>query len=225
VRRQKGKWVVGWCLLAIAASIVVITNNVRNRQPSYNATIDRCLGEKVANEVGGLLHGRGNIVVVSLAGGEFQDQMAVGQMEGFRTGLRQYKGVRVIAEERPANADHLGRIMTVQGIPEDLFLGWVHKHPDANAVVSFLGPPRFAATGETVDPSRLPKVIAFDQSREPNWVELLACGAVTVVIWNQPGLSPGSAAQQKDCAAIVDAYCQVVTRSNLGELDFEPRSP
>src|SRR5437879_76238 len=54
------------CVIAIIVSFVSILKTSCKSQPQYKPQVDRCVGEHMAAEVGKLLNGQGDVVVVVL---------------------------------------------------------------------------------------------------------------------------------------------------------------
>lgn len=205
------------CLIAILVSLVSLLKTSCSRGPHYNPTVDRCLGETMAQETGKLLGGQGDIIVFSLDAGEFQNEASGAQMKGFRDGLRKHGGIEIRAIEGPTTPEAFGRMMALEGVPEDIFMDAVARHPQAKAIVSFLGVPRFQPTGAPIDPKRLPRVIALDNAPRANWRDLLESGVVSIVICPQTSADTPQSAAKGDCAARLHAQYRVVTKADLKE--------
>src|ERR1051325_10768434 len=226
--RRRRPFVALISIVAILAACISLFRTSCNREPKYNPTLDQCLGERMATETSKLIGGAGDIVVLSVAGGKLSDDVGRAQIKGFREGLRNSKGVRLVAVEGPADEDALSRAMNMSGVPEELFLSIVNKYPNVKAMASFLGVPRFYPTGARVDMSKLPKLVALDLPLAgtpigANLHDLVESGVVSVLIRARPATGQSQASSKGDCNSIFNAHYQVVTKENLRELPDLPQ--
>src|SRR5947207_309021 len=86
-------------VIAIMVASISILRTSCSSPPKYDPTVDLCLGERMAVETAKLIDGKGDVVVVSAAGGKFSQPVAEAQMKGFRRGLKQYRGINVAGVE------------------------------------------------------------------------------------------------------------------------------
>jgi hypothetical protein len=214
MERNKPFIIVG-CILTIGISLFFLVRGMLHRGPEYNPTVDRCVGERMLTETLKLIGGQGDIVVLSLAGSEFQDEMAKAQMEGFQQALKRAEGIQLLAVERPGKIEMVSRIMSVQGVPEEMFMGIIARYPSVKAVVSFLGVPRFRQEGGTINLKKLPAVVALAIPLANDWSNLVQQGVVGAVLYPELNAQAQPASSRADCSTIFAAYYRVATKETL----------
>lgn len=215
------------CVIAILVSFVSILRTSCKGQPKYIPTVDRCVGEHMAAEVGKLLNGQGDIVVLSMVGGRFKSVVADAQIDGFKRGLKQYSGVKIQAVVGPEDREMMEFF---EGVSEKFFMKAVNDHPNAKAIVSFMGLPVFAKEGSKIDPATLPKVVALNLSAMGQWKDLVKAGVVNAVILPRYDVRWDQLPKKGDCKTLFDSRYLVVTKDNYEEMSeklkqFYPTMP
>jgi ABC-type sugar transport system substrate-binding protein len=215
------------CVLAIIVSFVSIIKTQCKGTPKYIPTVDRCVGEQMALQVGKLIGGQGDVVVLSMAGGKFKSVVADAQIEGFRKGLKQYTGIRVANVVGP---DQQQMMEFFEGVSEKFFMKVVSDHPNAKAIVSFMGLPIFAREGAKIDVTKLPKVVALNLSAMGQWRDLVQGGVVSVVILPRYDVRWDQLSKKGECQTLFDERYLIVTKENFKEMEeklkqFYPMPP
>ncbi|MCL5097162.1 MAG: hypothetical protein M1608_06490 [Candidatus Omnitrophica bacterium] len=127
-------------LLVVLAAIIVARYAQRTHSVRLDLKPEQALGEVTAEETDKLLNHRGQILLITE---EAADPLLEAQIEAFQTALKKTATLNLAAVERLKPLDPLLRTMNPGGppyLPEEL-LEAVKKHPQADAVVSFVGLP------------------------------------------------------------------------------------
>ncbi|MBN1670296.1 MAG: sugar ABC transporter substrate-binding protein [Kiritimatiellae bacterium] len=112
-----------------------------------------------------------------------------------------------------------------RGTPASLFFAALDKHPNAAAVVSFVGMPIRAEDGRPAPArERTPPVFLVNPGTETPWADWMKKGLVKAVVMPRPGKTYGplTAASGKSGEALFDDYCQLITRENLDTVLAKP---
>ena len=212
---SKKPLVILGCVIAIFVSIGFIIKTSCRSQPAYSPSVDRCVGERMAAEVGKLLDGQGDVVVLSMAGNKFRKGVADAQIDGLTRGFKPYSGIKIQVVVSPEEGE-MGRFF--DGVSEQFFLEAVNDHPNARAIVSFMGLPILAREGSQIDPAKLPKVVALNLSAMGQWQDLVKAGVVSAVILPRYDVQWDKLPKKGDCHALFDARYLVVTKDNIEEM-------
>lgn len=203
------------CVIAIIVSFISILRTQCKSQPKYSPTVDRCVGERLAEEAGKVSGGSGDVVVLSMAGGKFKSVVADAQMEGFKKGLKQHSGLRILAVKGPEEREMMEFF---EGVSEKFFLKVVEEHPNAKVIVSFMGLPVFAREGAKIDVTKLPKVVALNLSAMGQWKDLIKGGVVSSVVLPRYDVRWDQLPKKGDCKELFDSRYHVVTKDNFEEM-------
>jgi hypothetical protein len=218
---MKKKLTILACIIAILVSLISISRSTCKGGAKYDPALDRCLGEIMARETAKLISGQGDVVVLSLAGSQFENQAARAQMKGFEGGLRKASGIRLAAVEGPQTKEAFGVMINMQGVPEDFFLRVLHQYPNTKAIVSFLGLPIFHEAGAKIDVTNFPKVIALGleltAERLSKWSTLVENDAVSEVLWPRYDVN-WEQRLKGDCNAVVASRYVIVDKTNLKDV-------
>lgn len=216
------------CVIAIIVSFISIIKSQCGSTPQYVKTVDVCVGEQMAQQVGKLLNNNGSVVVLSMASNaKFKSVVAEAQMEGFNKGLKQFSGVRVEAVVGPEQQQMMEFF---EGVSEKFFLKVIQDHPNAKAIVSFMGLPVFAKEGAKIDVTKLPKVVALNLSAMGQWRDLVSGGVVQSVILPRYDVRWDQLPKKGECKELFDSRYLVVTKDNFKEMEeklkkFYPMPP
>lgn len=203
------------CVIAIIVSFVSILKTSCKGTPKYVKTVDVCVGERMAEETGKLLGGQGEVVVLSMSAGKFKSVVAEAQMEGFRRGLKQFSGIKLADVSGPEEREMMEFF---EGVSEKFFLKVVNDHPNAKAIVSFMGLPIFAKEGKPIDLKKLPKVIALNLSAMGQWKELVKSGVVSAVILPKYDVRWDQLPKKGDCKQLFDSRYQIINKENFEQM-------
>jgi len=203
------------CVIAIIVSFVSILKTSCHSTPKYQPNVDRCVGEHMAVEVGKLLGGQGNVVVLSMSGGKFKSVVAEAQLDGFKRGLKEYSGVQIEAVVGPEEREMMEFF---EGVSEKFFMKVVNDHPNAKAIVSFMGLPIFAKEGSRIDITKLPKVVALNLSAMGQWKELVKAGVVSAVVLPRYDVRWDQLPKKGDCTQLFDSRYMVVNKENFEQM-------
>jgi hypothetical protein len=215
LNESKKPFVILLCLIAIIVSAVFIVRQLVGTRIIYDEAVDVCLGETLAKETGRLLGGQGKIVVISMAGGELKSVVAEAQMKGFRRALKTQSGLAIEAVVRPTEQELM---VAFEGVPEEFFLKTVASHPNAQAIVSFMGLPMFAPSGARINVDHLPKIIALHTSGMGNWQDLVRAGVFTAVVVPRYDVRWDQLAKKGECGQLFADRYWVVTRANYDSM-------
>jgi hypothetical protein len=215
------------CLAAIVLSAVSIFRTSCSHTPRYNPLVDRALGEQMAAEATDMTGGEGDVVVIAMDQTEYKSVVAKAQMEGFQNGLAKYGSLRLKAVESP---DAREIMEFFDGISEQFYLDVARKHPDAKAIVSFMGLPRFARYGQDINTSKLPQTIALNLSAMGQWHQLLKAGVVDRVVLPRYDVRWDQLPRKGPPETLFRSRYLIVTRDNLDEMTkqlatFYPMTP
>lgn len=203
------------CVIAIIVSFISILRTSCKGQPKYNPAVDKCVGERMAAEAGKLAGGSGEVVVLSMAGGEFKNVVAEAQMEGFKRGLKEFSGLRLGKVVGPKNSEMMEFF---EGVSERFFLNVVNENPKAKVIVSFMGLPIFAREGKPIDVTKLPNVVALNLSAMGPWKDLVKDGVVDTVILPRYDVRWDQLPKKGDCKELFDSRYLIVNQDNLEEI-------
>ena len=215
-------------IFALAVNLIVLhhvyvtakktINTVRStitNMPKYSAEVDRCVGERMAEETVKLLNEGGEVVVLSMAGGKFKSVVAEAQLEGFKNGLASHEGIHIAAVEGPAQQEMMEFF---EGVSEKFFRKTVSNHPNAKAIVSFMGLPIFAKNGPSVNAETFPQVIALNLSAMGQWKSLVSNGVVSAVILPRYDVRWDQLPKMGACPTLFDSRYLIVNQENYAEM-------
>lgn len=137
--------VITACLLVIVVSLVFIIRRCRSSTAAsqIGLDVDTIVGETLADETARLLGNKGRIVLVALDTTQGEIPPAQRQLAGFHSALGKHPDLTVVATEvigpDPVHVLADGEF----GIPRDKFLELLDKHAGTDAIVSFVGAPKF----------------------------------------------------------------------------------
>ena len=173
------------------------------------------LGAVAASVTAELLAGKGAVVLLVNAEDQ-KPNTAIGKaVEAFREALKQ-TGVEVQAvEEFPALSAPL--LSGMEPVPADKFVEAVKKHATADAIVSFVGAPRFNAQQIAELPNPRPKIIAAVTFNPPARA-MFAAGVLHAAIIARsggPSAAPSAGTQEQ-----FDTNYQMIRADNVNLLPW-----
>jgi len=218
ITESKKPFVILLCILAIGVSGVSIVRHLIGPRTVYDPRADQCLGETIAHECGTLLNGHGEVVVLCEVGGKFKNRVSEARMEGFKRGLGKFAGIKIAAVEAPSESERMAPGF-MEGVSEKFFLQAAAAHPSANLIVSFLGVPVFAQTGEPIDVTKLPKVVALNLSPVGRWKELVEQDVVSAVVVPRYDQKRSDLPKKGDCKTMFESRYWVVNKANFKQME------
>lgn len=171
------------------------------------------LGQVTAEEAAKLLGSKGHIVVAARDTSRSADNTTEEELKAFQQAISKERGIAVVAVEKlyidpevPASE---------QGMSFDDYSNLVQKYPEADAIVSFVGPPILNRQQDL--PQKMPKFIAVSlESAAMKY--LFQKDVIQVAIVNRMEPSPQSSTQPASTRAWFDEYFQVITADNADSL-------
>jgi hypothetical protein len=219
-----------WCWIAFVVGIITIIVGivaicvfaVRGVQKAFQnipqnfAQLENCLGETLAEETAKVLDNQGEVVAITLMGGQ-PGNVPDAPLGAFKTGLTHHAEITLVAVEGPNQQEMMS---TFEGIPPTLMNRVVSNHPNAKAIVSFIGVPSLEKAGEKVDTNQLPRIVALNKNvfMQKQWKTQLRNGVVSVVIVPRFDGQWGKLQQTNDCASLVKSRYVIVTKENAEEV-------
>lgn len=145
-------------LLAIAtAAHFLVQGQKSSLVPKTDGQLYEATGQALAEETARLLANKGKIVILTARSGAQPSPVHAGYLNGFKAALKPHRGLTLLATESidPTEA----------GCPADAFMGTLQRHPTADAVVSFIGPPVLKSADFNTLPARRPKLVVLGGDR------------------------------------------------------------
>lgn len=172
-------------------------------------TPEAALGVVLAEETTRLLGGKGAVVILTEAGAAPGTEAAV---ERFAAALRGQSGVKVVATERLEQIDPLLRTLNPGGsaIPPDAFLRAVAAHPQADALVSFVGVPAVPPASAGGAQRRAKLIAVWNTAGSPELERALAQGAVTLAVVARDEAPASGGAASRRAREVFDRYYLLV---------------
>ena len=145
-------------VLAIAAAVHFLVQGQKSSLvPKADGQLYESTGQALAEEAARLLANQGKIVILTARSGPQPSPVHAGYLSGFKAALKPHRGLTLLATESIAP--------TEAGCPADAFLAALQRHPTADAVVSFIGPPVLKSADFNTLPARRPKLVVLGGDR------------------------------------------------------------
>lgn len=161
IQRQHRTLAAVISLLLIAAGSYSIYRHIRSRghTGTVGGEVNAIIGATAAEEITKLLGTSGKIIIITLDTSRSPMPPIEEQVAGFRQALATRGQFTVLTTEKlepnPSLMDP-GQY----GLPADWFDGCLKKHPEADAIVSFVGAPKFTAQDIARRRVDLPRIVA-----------------------------------------------------------------
>lgn len=139
-KKTVGAIALGLVIAVALSSLLLTTVEFQPPLPTQNLMPAQGVGQVVAEETAKLLTNRGTIVVVVMDTGPIENKTSDAELNAFTEAIQAHREITVNTIEKiPSSAV----IRTPMGkvIREERFLELFQQHPDADAIVSFIGPP------------------------------------------------------------------------------------
>jgi hypothetical protein len=179
--------------------------------------VNACVGEQMAAQTVKLLGGTGEVVVINMDFGPLTNSMFTGPGESFRRAIEAQPGMKlVVVESRSSEAAQMD-----SQSPEAFLLTLAANHTEADAIVSFVGLNLSTAQSETLDTSKLPKVLVHNLTPHGRCKELIQSGVITAGVVHRQGTDGGVFEQYDEkatCAQIFDAQYEWVSKDNIEQI-------
>ena len=193
------KLVVLALILAIGGVIAFIAHG--RRAPKQVDLLGDNVPAVLAEEAAKLLNPQGQVVVVALEASAVPGVPS--RLDIFRQHLKQLKAATIVGVETIPP-----QVLT--GIPAAVYFETLKKFPEADVLVSFIGPPELTDADQARLGQKLPKVVAFSQS-PINAGALFQRGALSVLIMPRASRSKVAVAQFKTAREKFDHNYEIVT--------------
>ncbi len=158
--RWREVWLALAAVTAIGVSGYFLARNLRmdERMPRSDARLYEAVGAVMAEETAHLLGNKGKVVLITPDTGAQPSPVHASFLRGFERNLKTRSSVRLDGKELVTP--------TEVGCPATAFLAVLKKHPTADAVVSFIGPPVLRPDDVKLLPPRRPKLLVLGGDRE-----------------------------------------------------------
>ncbi|MBI4025395.1 MAG: hypothetical protein HY360_10480 [Verrucomicrobia bacterium] len=218
---EKKKPLVTWiAIVAIVGSLVSIFFTQCERPPKINMKPYLAIGQVMAEETSKLISNKGEIVVVVMDSKKFKTPTIDAQLSTFQETLKKQGGIHVAATEA-MSMEKMGMMHGPEmGMPGEMFLQILEKHPNVAAVVSFVGPPSLKDDEISKLPQNIPKVVAFS-SMGMGLKKLFEENVIQVAIVPRFDMKPQE--HKKEPVTLrdwFDQYYSVVTAETASSLPF-----
>lgn len=218
MQKQRLKsWSAG---LAIAVSMTIFYFRIVERSPDFEARPNRALGEALAEQALQNVGSGGRITLIAPDTSVFQNPAVNYQLEAFYRALRKAK--------QTVSATNLLKLDPIRlpRVPQELF-EILRKQPEADVVVSWLGPMTLNADQKARLPRKHPRVVAICSGWMPHQINLKLLfddGLLDVAILSRP--TPSSVLPKTDDLKDWFAhFFQIVTPKNISDLPPFPDNP
>ncbi len=121
--------------------------------PKSDGQIYEACGQALAQETARLLGKPGTVVILTPNTGPSPSPVHARYLSSFNTHLKKQPGLSVAATEKITPSE--------EGCPAAAFVAVLKKHPTADAVVSFVGPPVLQGADFKTLPARRPKLVVL----------------------------------------------------------------
>jgi len=202
-------------LAAIALAVLLLWR--QSSRPSMNLRPSNAVGEVLAEEVGRLLGGKGQVVLIGRSASRDGVDARGAQIDSLQAALKRRGSAQLAATEwlpRPP----IGT-MDLGGVAPEQLLELIDKNKDANAFVVFAGLPPLShdlAAKLTARSLKLLAVCGYN-SAVRNWLEARALSVA--VVPRSDDLPPGTPAP-KTAMDWFQREFQLVTPENVGKLGY-----
>ncbi len=147
-------------ILAIVASLTSIVITQCERPPKINLQPFYAVGQVAAEETLKLLNNNGKIVVVVMDTGDFKSKATDAQLQKFNETIKKQAGASVTATEK-VKMDMMMMGGPEMGLPGDFYIKLLQQHPEADAIVSFVGAPSLTDDQIKQLGDKIPKFVAI----------------------------------------------------------------
>ena len=194
-----------------ASAVFLVT---RSGGPPANAVGPMsAVGQIAAEETAKLLGSGGRVVVVHNPTLYVASPLLRGQFDAFEATIKRQRGITVTATEAVQGKD----LSSAGGLTASKYTDLVEKYPDAEVIVSFVGPPILNGSQIKSLPQKHPSFVAVSLSGAP-LKRLFEENVIQVAIINRLEPAPPSSSQPKTVRDWFDQLFLVVTASDASSL-------
>lgn len=175
--------------------------------PRSDGRLYEAVGAVMAEETARLIGNQGKVVVITPNTGPQASPVHASFLRGFERSLKTRSSVRLAGKELIAPGE--------AGCPAAAFLAVLKKHPAAEAVVSFIGPPVLRGDDLKLLPARRPKLLVLGGDR--NLTRALMSEQVLAVSFapRQSGRSSGAWQHPATQREEVERLYQIITPATV----------
>lgn len=207
-------------LVALAVIALLAAGFLLARQfagPALNLQPSAAAGELLADEVGRLVSGTGNVLIVAReASKEGSDAMGR-RIASFTSALQHCRGLKLVATEWIPRVPR--GTMDLGGVSQEQLQAALEKNPNANLAVVFGGlPPYSPSLAEQLTTRSLKLVAVCGYS--PALRRWLEADAVALAVVPRLGDAPAGGPPPRTAKEWFDREFQVVTPANLAQMPY-----
>ena len=209
-----------WKIVPIAAVLVIIVSifmavrHIRPQQTPSTLALLTALGKMTAQETAHLLHGQGQIVIVTTATAATGESGVAIPVTAFCQAIAEIPASKISVTIDPN--PFTGQPNTISAAQ---FFDILEKHPQANAIVSFVGAPQLTEADIRRIRSGAPLWVVLNEPFANKLASLISRGVVQLAVISGQGAT--QVQNPKTAQEWFDRYYQVVTRNNLSLLQTQ----
>lgn len=127
-------------IVMVILSLISIYYTQRPKVAKINLTPYEAMGFVMGEETSKLLGGKGKVAIVYMKSSHYKMPDVDSQLKGLHAAFKEVPEVTIVGEET-VEPELLGEVGADEVLPGEMFSEVLNKHPDMDALISFIGAP------------------------------------------------------------------------------------